>query len=141
VNEEPDLRPLPLPRCRGIPVGDGNCTAARMVMVTLLHLPGRAIALSVTGRGSKAPSKQPCRIQTLAIRTAAAVWNGVIRGHQADIVCNECGNVLRTVPLANVGQTLTELEITLEVATEMCPHCGSVNLFPGFAKMLAFTCR
>ena len=26
----------------------------------------------VTGRGSKAPSKQPCRIRTLAIRTAAA---------------------------------------------------------------------
>jgi uncharacterized protein (DUF983 family) len=22
----------------------------------------------------------------------------------------------------------------------MCPHCGSVNLFPGFSKMLAFTC-
>ena len=67
--------------------------------------------------------------------------NGVIRGDQADIVCNECGTVLRTVPAANVGQTLTELEITLEVASEMCPHCGSVNLFPGFSKMLAFTCR
>jgi|SRR5580692_2369958 len=46
--------------------------AARTVMVTLLRSPGRAIAQSVTGRGSKAPSKQPCRIQTLAIRTAAA---------------------------------------------------------------------
>jgi hypothetical protein len=45
--------------------------------------------------------------------------NGVIRGDQADIVCNECGTVLRTVPAANVG-TLTELEITLEVASEMC---------------------
>ena len=67
--------------------------------------------------------------------------NGVLRGDQADIVCNECGTVLRTVPVANVGQTLTELEITLEVASEMCPHCGSVNLFPGFSKMLAFICR
>src|ERR1700683_5623602 len=43
--------------------------AALTVMVTLLHSPGRAIAPSVTGRGSKATSKQPCRIQTLAIRT------------------------------------------------------------------------
>jgi ribosomal protein S27E len=33
--------------------------------------------------------------------------NGVIRGDQADIVCNECGTVLRTVPAANVRQTLT----------------------------------
>ena len=70
-----------------------------------------------------------------------ADMNGVIRGDQADIVCNECGTVLRTVPAANVWQTLTELEIALEVASEMCPHCGSVNLFPGFSKMLAFTCR
>ena len=43
--------------------------------------------------------------------------NAVIRGNQADIVCNECGTVLRTVPAANVGQTLTELEITLAVAS------------------------
>jgi hypothetical protein len=64
--------------------------------------------------------------------------NGVIRGDQADIVCNECGTVLRTVPAANVGQTLTELEITLEVASEMCSHRGSMNLFPGFSKMIAF---
>jgi Zn finger protein HypA/HybF involved in hydrogenase expression len=49
--------------------------------------------------------------------------------------------VLRTVPVANVGQTLTELELTLEVASEVCPHCGSVNLFPGFSRMLGFTCR
>jgi uncharacterized protein (DUF983 family) len=49
--------------------------------------------------------------------------------------------VLRTVPVANVERALTELELTLEVASEMCPHCGSVNLFPGFSKMLAFTCR
>jgi hypothetical protein len=42
--------------------------------------------------------------------------------------------VLRTVPAANVGQTLTELEITLDVASEMCPHCGSVNLFPRLFK-------
>ena len=115
--------------------------AALTVMVTLLHLPGRAIAPSVTGRDSKVTSKQPCRIQTFGDPECCGCLNGVIRGDQADIVCIECGTVLRTVPAANVGQTLTELEITLEVASEMCPHCGSVNLFPGFSKMLAFTCR
>jgi hypothetical protein len=45
--------------------------------------------------------------------------------------------VLRTVPAVSVGQTLTKMEITLEVASEMCLHCGSVNLFPGFPRMLA----
>jgi hypothetical protein len=79
--------------------------AALTVMVTLLHSPGRAIALSVTGRGSKAISKQPCRIQTLAIRSAAAAWTASFAGIRTDIVCNECGTVLRTVPAANVGQT------------------------------------
>ena len=38
-----------------------------------------------------------------------------------------------------LGRTLTELELTLEVACEVCAHCGSVNLFPGFSRMLAFT--
>ena len=30
--------------------------------------------------------------------------------------------LLRTVRAANVGQTLTELEMTLDLASQMCPH-------------------
>jgi uncharacterized protein (DUF983 family) len=26
-------------------------------------------------------------------------------------------------------------------AGEICRHCGTVNLFPGFSQMVAFTCR
>ena len=26
------------------------------------------------------------------------------------------------------------MELSLEVCTEICPHCGKVNVFPGFAK-------
>jgi hypothetical protein len=26
-------------------------------------------------------------------------------------------------------------------ATEMCPHCGKVNIFPGWSSMMAYTCR
>jgi hypothetical protein len=109
-------------------------------MVTLLRSPGRAIALFVTGRDSKGPSKQTLPHSDFGDPECCGCLNGVIRGDQADIVCNECGT-LRTVPASNVGQTLTELEITLDVASEMCPHCGSVNLFPGFSRMLGFTCR
>jgi hypothetical protein len=65
---------------------------------------------------------------------------GVIRGDQADIVCNECGALVRSVPAADLEQTLTEMELTLELASAMCPHCGAVNLFPGFSEMKAFVC-
>jgi RNase P subunit RPR2 len=63
------------------------------------------------------------------------------RGDSADITCNECGLVLKSVPVADLRRTLDEMELTLEVASEKCPHCGAVNLFPGFSGMLAFTCR
>jgi hypothetical protein len=66
--------------------------------------------------------------------------NGVVHGDHADIVCNECGAVVRTVPAAELLRTLTEMELTLDVAGEICPHCRKVNLFPGFSRMLAFTC-
>ena len=65
----------------------------------------------------------------------------VLRGDQVDIVCNECDAVLRTVPVAEIRRTLDEMELSLDVASELCPECGSVNLFPGFSRMLAFRCR
>ena len=24
---------------------------------------------------------------------------------------------------------------------QMCPHCGKVNIFPGWSSMMAYTCR
>jgi uncharacterized protein (DUF983 family) len=65
----------------------------------------------------------------------------VERGHQVDITCNECGLTLKTVPAADSRRTLEEMELTLPVASEKCPHCGFVNLFPGFDKMLGYHCR
>jgi hypothetical protein len=67
--------------------------------------------------------------------------NGIIRRDQASIVCNECEAVIRTVPSAELRKTLTEMELTLAICTEICPHCGSVNVLPGFSKVTAFTCR
>ena len=114
--------------------------AALTVMVTLLHSPGRDCPVC-NGSGFEGHIETTLPQSDFGHPECCGCLNGVIRGDQADIVCNECGTVLRTVPAANGEQTLTEMEITLEVATEMCPHCGSVNLFPGFSKMLAFTCR
>jgi hypothetical protein len=54
--------------------------------------------------------------------------NGLVRGDHADIVRNECSAVIRTVSVPDLRRTLDEMEISLEVATEKCPHCGAVQL-------------
>jgi len=59
----------------------------------------------------------------------------------SSIVCNECDAVIRSVPAAEMQQTLTEMELTLDLCSAACPHCGTVNLFPGFSQILAFTCK
>jgi hypothetical protein len=42
--------------------------------------------------------------------------NGIIRGEQADIVCNECGQTIRTVPAADLQRVLDQMELSLDVA-------------------------
>jgi ribosomal protein S27E len=66
--------------------------------------------------------------------------NGIGRGSQADIVCNECGEIVRTVPATELQQTLCHMVLTLDVASARCPHCAAVHLVPGFSKLLAFIC-
>ena len=135
MDEEPELRPLPPPpRCRGIPLGDGNYTGCAYGYGDLAPFTGPRDCPVCNGSGFEGPIETTLPHSDFGDPECCGCLNGVIRGDQADIVCNECGTVLRTVPVANVGQTLTELELTLEVASEMCPHCGSVNLFPGFSK-------
>ena len=65
----------------------------------------------------------------------------VARGDQSDITCDECGLALKSIPAGDLRRTLDQMELTLDVATEKCSDCGTMNLFPGFSKMLAFTCR
>jgi hypothetical protein len=66
---------------------------------------------------------------------------GLVRGDEGYIECNDCDAVVRTVPAAELRQTLNEMESTLELTSEQCPHCGKVNLFPGFSMMMVYTCR
>jgi hypothetical protein len=63
------------------------------------------------------------------------------RGDFADIICNECGAIIQSVNAADLRRTLDEMQVKLDVASERCPHCGSVNHMPGFSQMLAFSCR
>jgi hypothetical protein len=66
---------------------------------------------------------------------------GVVRGDIAQIECNECGAIIRVIPSAELRATLTEMELELGVATEICPYCGDTNLFPGFSRMDVYICR
>ena len=65
----------------------------------------------------------------------------MLRGKEVDIVCNECGVIVRTVPTPDIKRVLDEMELSLDVASEICPKCGAANLFPGFSRMLAFICK
>jgi hypothetical protein len=71
----------------------------------------------------------------------AGSLNAFILGDEAEIICNLCGVVVRTLAAADLTRTLSEMELSLEVAGEICPQCGSVNLFLGPIRRDAFTCR
>jgi hypothetical protein len=70
--------------------------------------------------------------------TAAAV--AVPRGDEADLVCNECNALIRTVPASEGEQMLTQLAPSDELCSARCPHCEALNVFVGFSIMEAFTC-
>ena len=63
----------------------------------------------------------------------------LLNGEHADIICNECGKVYRSVPAADVEKTLDEMELEVAFCTEQCPHCGSVNVIGGFSEVFVFT--
>ena len=68
------------------------------------------------------------------------VLYGIVRGDRSFIEYNDCGAVVRTLPTADLQKTSNEMEFGLEVTRERCPHCGNVNLMPGFPVVLAYTC-
>jgi hypothetical protein len=58
----------------------------------------------------------------------------------ADLTCNECGAIVRTVPTADVESTLLQMAMANGISGAKCSHCGAINIFPGFAVIEAFTC-
>ena len=65
----------------------------------------------------------------------------VSRGERTDLLCNECGVVIVTVPTSDAEPTLLRMAISGGACTETCPHCGDLNVFPGFSEMGAYFCR
>jgi hypothetical protein len=64
------------------------------------------------------------------------------RGNVVDLMCNDCGFVLCTVPPADVERMQDELQAAVGGGNKaQCPRCGIVNRLPPFTEILAFTCR
>lgn len=61
-------------------------------------------------------------------------------GREANITCNQCGAVIRTVPAEKAEATLAEMSSD-EICSARCTHCGALNVFPGFSAIDAFICR
>jgi hypothetical protein len=88
----------------------------------------------------------PPRARTLSnsFRPVAArrlVWGRRGDDRNSGRPANECDTVVRTVPATELQRTLDEMESTLDLRTDMCPHCGKVNVFLGFLRILAYICR
>ena len=54
------------------------------------------------------------------------------REGQADVVCNECGGVIQTVPIGDVEAVM------LELVPMPWGHCGALNVFPGRLNTLLY---
>ena len=66
---------------------------------------------------------------------------GEIRESWAEITCNECLAVVRRVPVADLRNELARMELSLDLGMTVCPHCRSVNLFPGMSRVSAYVCQ
>jgi hypothetical protein len=66
-----------------------------------------------------------------------------LQGNEADIACNECGAVIRTVPASEAAAVIEALAMeaaTGAMCSARCPHCGALNTFPGSSAVEAFVC-
>src|SRR5690348_3038211 len=136
-------RPLPQPpRCRGIPLDDGEYTGCAYGYGDLAPFSGACDCPICDGSG----------IEVGVIVTAlphssfggegcCGYLNGIVRGRQAEIACDECQAVVRTVPASDLQSTLNRMELSLDVASALCPYCGSAHLAPRFSKLTAFICE
>ena len=63
-----------------------------------------------------------------------------VRGDQADILCNECVQVIETVATARVEEYMAKLVPAESISSATCAVCGALNTFAGFEAILAFVC-
>jgi hypothetical protein len=142
VDEGSRSRPLPSPpRCRGIPLDDGQYTGCPYGYGDLPPYTGPRDCPVCKGSGFESPIGTTLPHSDFGDPDCCGCLKVVFRPSRGFMICNECSAIVRTFPVADLEKTLTEMELALDVASELCPACGSVNLFPGFSRMLVFTCH
>ena len=62
-----------------------------------------------------------------------------VREDQADITCNECGAVFRTVPVEFASAVMLGMA-SRKICSARCTHCDALNTFAGFSSIEAFIC-
>ena len=130
-----------LRRCRGIPLGDGHFTGCAYGDGDLTPLTGSCDCPVCRGSGIEGFIATILPHESFGDPDCWGCLNGIVLGDQADIFCNVCETIVRTVPASDLQRTLDEMESTLDMCTDMCPQCGQVNVFPGFSRMMAYVCR
>jgi hypothetical protein len=137
-----EIRRLPdHPHCRGVPFADGKYAGCRYGSGDLTPLTGPCDCPVCHGSGFEGVVGTTLPHQCFGDPDCCGCLNGIIRGEIAEIICNECQVVIRAVPLAELQRTLDEMELTLDVASAQCPHCGATHLAPGFSELIAFVCE
>ena len=59
----------------------------------------------------------------------------VVEGTSVELQCNECGAVVGVVQIDILRGLLG-----LNGAEATCPHCGKLNMFPGFSEVSTYVC-
>jgi hypothetical protein len=137
-----EIRPLPQPpRCRGISLGKGRYSGCAYGYRDWAPFSGPRDCPVCNSSGIEGPVETTLPHSSFGDEDCCGCLTGIVRGEVVEIACNECGAVIRTVPVTELQNALDEMELTLDVCSEMCPYCRSVNVLPGFSRMLAFTCR
>ncbi len=63
----------------------------------------------------------------------------------SEFLCSTCFTILLTFQRVKALGTTKEAKasemVGRAVCSETCPHCGALNTFPGWRRMLAYVCR
>src|SRR5712671_2325448 len=96
-----EIRPLPdPPLCRGIPLDDGNYTGCAYGYGDITPLTGPCDCPVCHGSGYENVVGTILPHSDFGDPECCGCLNAVVHGDQADVVCNECGAILRSVPAA-----------------------------------------
>ena len=90
----------------------------------------RDLSNQLTGRMAIVPHETIAGVDCCGCIVAA------VEGINVELRCNECGAVVGVVRLEILKGLLG-----LNCAEATCPHCGTLNTFPGFIAISTYTCH